>query len=149
MVKWIANFLLGAGPVVLVVATATQTIGWTDIHQTEILLKSGIYMLIGGVVIRVLDKFIKEYEFKRSINLRQISRSEIDDVIKISDDVLNDTMSRNELKSFLDVRNDLVTVQKHEYSIFGWRYERTTGFYSLTPLKKNAAKELEEENISG
>lgn len=149
MVKLIANLLLSAGPVVLVVATATQTIGWTDINQTEIILKSGIYMLVGGISIRVLDKFVKEYEFKRSINFRQISRSDIDDVIEISDDVLNDAMSRNELKSFLDVRNNLITVQKHEYSIFGWKYESTTGFYSLIPLKKKAAKELEEENISG
>lgn len=139
--------LLKTGPIIWGLGLVLGRVGWLP-DWSNFVQKTGIICFGIGCLLGVINFINDKYQITRSIDFRVIDRDEINRVIKIAKKTLKQSPSRNEIKQVLNLRNDIVIVQVHKYQIFGWNYERVTGFLSIFPLNDNVISLLDNENIS-
>lgn len=139
--------LLKAGPIIWGLGFTLGKIGWL-IEWTKTIQIIGVTCFAIGVLFLIVKYINDKYQVTRSIDFRTLNRSEINRVIKISNKELNQCPSRNEIKQVLKIRNDIVTVQIHNYDILNWKHSKVTGFLTIFPLHDETARLLEREEIT-
>ena len=136
------------GPILISIALALELIGWINSDIGNQLRILGLILLAVGFLLWLTKIIVDNFEFYIGTEFNMIDRGDINKVIKIAKKELKQSPSRNEIKSILDIRNDIIVTQKRVYKFFGFKKKRVTGFYSIFPLKAEVPSLLDKEQIS-